>query len=138
MVAVLALTAGAARPAARQADAASRSQAPAKAMDQGRFDEAAAIYRELLGAMPNEGGILMNLGMALAMGGHEAEAVGPLERAIALKPTLIPAQLFLGSSYLALGRPADAIAPLKRVVAARPADVESRRMLAQAYVETGR
>jgi predicted Zn-dependent protease len=88
--------------------------------------------------MPNEAGLLMNLGMALAMGGNEAEAVKPLERAVALKPELIPAQLFLGSSYLALDRAADAIAPLQRVIASRAGDIESRRMIAQAYVETGR
>jgi predicted Zn-dependent protease len=80
----------------------------------------------------------MNLGMALAMGGHEADAIAPLQRAVALKPELVPAHLFLGSSYLAVGRPADAIGPLKRVVAARATDVESRRMLAQAYAATGR
>jgi predicted Zn-dependent protease len=107
-------------------------------MDQGRFDEAAGIYRELLQSMPDEGGLLMNLGMALAMGGHEADAIAPLQRAVALKPALVPAHLFLGSSYLAVGRPADAIAPLKRVVAARATDVESRRMLAQAYAEASR
>jgi predicted Zn-dependent protease len=123
---------------AAAAQPAARSQAAAKAMDQGRFDEAAGIYRELLQSMPDEGGLLMNLGMALAMGGHEADAIAPLQRAIALKPELVPAHLFLGSSYLAVGRPADAIVPLERVVAARAADVESRRMLAQAYAETGR
>ena len=120
------------------AQPAARSQAAAKAMDQGRFDEAAGIYRELLQSMPDEGGLLMNLGMALAMGGHEADAIAPLQRAVALKPALVPAHLFLGSSYLAVGRPADAIAPLKRVVAARATDVESRRMLAQAYAEASR
>ena len=125
-------------PAAATAQAATRGQAAAKAMAEGKFDAAAGIYREMVEAMPNEGGLLMNLGMALAMGGHEADAVGPLERALALKPDLVPASLFLGSSYLALGRPADAIAPLKRVVGARPRDVESRQMLAQAYAQTGR
>jgi predicted Zn-dependent protease len=120
------------------AQPAARSRAAAKAMDQGRFDEAAGIYRELLQSMPDEGGLLMNLGMALAMGGHEAEAIAPLQRAVALEPALVPAHLFLGSSYLAVGRPTDAIAPLKRVVAARATDVESRRMLAQAYAEASR
>src|SRR4051794_26161304 len=123
---------------AQSNDAAARSQAAAQAMDEGRYDDAAKLYRELLTSMPDEGGLLTNLGMALAMGGHEAEAVAPLERAVALKPQLVPAQLFLGSSYLALGRAADAVAPLKRAAAARPTDVESRRMLAQAYADTGR
>jgi predicted Zn-dependent protease len=125
-------------PATSAPDNVSKSQSAARAMDQGHFDEAARIYQDLVQAMPEEGGLLMNLGMALAMGGHDAEAIVPLEKAVALKPQLIPAQLFLGSSYLALGRAADAIAPLKRAVAGRPSDVESRRLLAQAYADTGR
>ncbi len=124
--------------AAQSGDAEARNRAAAQAMEQGRFDEAAGIYRELVKSIPNEGGLLMNLGIALAMGGQEADAVAPLERAVALNPALIPAHLFLGSSYLAVGRPADAVAPLKRVVSARGTDVESRRMLAQAYAATGR
>jgi predicted Zn-dependent protease len=124
--------------AAQPGDAAARNRAAAQAMEQGRFDEAAGIYRELLKSMPDEGGLLMNLGIALAMEGHEQDAVAPLERAVALNAALIPAHLFLGSSYLAIGRPADAVAPLRRVVSAQPKDVESRRMLAQAYAATGR
>jgi len=110
----------------------------ARAMGAGRFDDAARIYRELLQVSPDQPGLLMNLGMALAMGGREAEAIAPLDRAVALDRGLIPAHLFLGSSYLALDQPAKAIPPLARAVAARPGDVESRRMLAQAYVATGR
>ena len=125
--------------AARQPiDPAARSRVASKAMSEGRFDEAARIYRELIQAVPGDPGLLMNLGMALAMGGHEAQAIDPLQRALALNPELGPANLFLGSSLLALGRPADAIAPLRRVAAARGTDVESRRMLAQAYAAVGR
>ncbi|MGH9373219.1 MAG: tetratricopeptide repeat protein [Vicinamibacterales bacterium] len=124
--------------AAQSADPAARSRAASQAMQEGRFDDAAAIYRELLKAIPDEPGLLMNLGMALAMGGQEGEALAPLERAIALKPDLVPAQLFLGSSLLALGQAEKAISPLKRAVAARPADIEHRQMLAQAYAESGR
>ena len=122
----------------QSADLAERSRAASRAMQDGRFDEAARMYRDLLQALPNEAGLLMNLGMALAMGGHEREALAPLERALALNPDLVPARMFLGSSYLALGQPEKAIEPLKRVVAARPADAESRRMLAEAYVASGR
>jgi Flp pilus assembly protein TadD len=75
-----------------------RSHAAAAAMQKGSFDEAAKMYQELVRAVPGDAGLLMNLGMALAMGGHEEEAIGPLERAIKLKPALVPAQLFLGSS----------------------------------------
>jgi tetratricopeptide (TPR) repeat protein len=107
-------------------------------MSEGRFDDAVRIYKELLRTLPDEPGVLMNLGMALAMGGHEAEALAPLERAVKLKPDLIPAHLFLGSSYLALGKADRAVVPLERAVAARPLEIEQRRMLAQAYAAVGR
>jgi tetratricopeptide (TPR) repeat protein len=107
-------------------------------MQKGNFDGAARMYQELVRAVPGDAGLLMNLGMALAMGGHEAEAVAPLERAIKLKPALVPAHLFLGSSYLALGEASKAVAPLGRAVAAEPANIEYRRLLARAYVETER
>ena len=125
-------------PASQAIDLATRSRTASRAMEQGQFDEAARIYRELLQALPTDPGLLMNLGMALAMGGHEADALDPLQRAVKLNPRLAPAHLFLGSSYLALGEPAKAIAPLQRAVAARPAEIEPRRMLAQAYAESGR
>lgn len=115
-----------------------RAAEAAKAMSAGRFDAAARIYRELLQSTPDEPGLLMNLGIALAMDGREADAIQPLQRAIDGDPTLMPAHLFLGSSYLALGQPARAIPPLERATAARPRDVEHRRMLAQAYVAAGR
>jgi predicted Zn-dependent protease len=117
---------------------ATRSREAARAMNEGRFDEAASIYRDLLQSLPNEPGLLMNLGMALAMGGHEADAVAPLEKAISLNPSLLPAHLFLGSSYLALGEAQKAIPPLERAVKGAPKDIERRRLLAQAYAVTGR
>ena len=135
---VLSLLVLGAEPAEQAADPATRSREASRAMSEGRFDQAASIYRQLLEALPNDAGLLMNLGMALAMGGHEADALEPLQRAVKLNPGLTPAHLFLGSSYLALGQPARAVAPLERVVAARPADIEQRRMLAQAYAESGR
>lgn len=123
---------------AQSPELAAQNRSAAAAMKGGRFGEAARIYREMLEALPDEPGLLMNLGMALAMDGREAEAIAPLERAVALNPKLLPAHLFLGSSHLARGNAAKAVASLERVVAASPADVESRRMLAQAYAAAGR
>lgn len=115
-----------------------KNRAASAAMSAGRYDEAAQLYRELLQAMPDEPGLLMNLGMALAMAGQEADAIAPLERAVARNPKLLPAHQFLGSSYLARGEFTRAVAPLERVVAAQPSDIESRRMLARAYIGAGR
>jgi tetratricopeptide (TPR) repeat protein len=132
------LTALLASSLAQTGDPAARSLAATQAMNDGRFEDAVRIYRELLQPLPDEPGLLMNLGMALAMAGREAEAIAPLERAAALKPTLVPAQLFLGTSYLALGASDKAIRPLQRVTAAQPANVEYRQLLARAYAESGR
>lgn len=123
---------------APSAELAAGAKAAAAAMSEGRFEEAAAIYGELLKQLPDQPGLLMNYGMALAMAGREADAIAPLERAVAANAKLLPAHLFLGSSYLAQGEFAKAIPPLERVIAAQPGDVESRRMLAQAYVGLGR
>ena len=85
-------------------------------MSEHRYDDAAAAYRELLKSRPDEPGLLANLGMALSMGGHEAEAVAPLERALQLNPKLTNARMFLGSSYLATGEPQKAITPGQALV----------------------
>ena len=143
---VLVLTALLCAPAAnpdaaaapQSSDLAARSRVASRAMGEGRFDAAAGMYRDLLRVAPNDAGLLMNLGMALAMGGREAEAVEPLERAISLDPDLAPAHLFLGSSYLAMGQPQKAVAPLERAGRMRPSDLEPPRLLASAYAALGR
>jgi len=124
-----AFTQGETRPRAAQAS---------RAMSEHRYDEAATIYRELLKATPDEPELLANFGMALAMGGHDAEAVPPLERAVALNPKLTNARAVLGSSYLAIGEPAKAVSALQPAVAAQPSNVENRRMLAEAYAAADR
>jgi superkiller protein 3 len=135
---LLALLLQASLPVGQPSDPAARSQQAARAMEAGRFEEATAIYRELLQARPDEPGLLMNLGMALAMAGREGEAIAPLERAVALNPKLIPAYLFLGTSHLARGDVAKAVPPLEKVVAAQPSDIDARRTLARAYAAGGR
>ena len=110
----------------------------ARAMSEHRYDEAAGIYSGLLKAHPDEPGLLANFGIALALGGHEADAVAPLERALVLNPKLTNARMFLGSSYLAIGETKKAIAALKQVRSEQPSSTENRRMLAEAYAGDGR
>jgi predicted Zn-dependent protease len=109
----------------------------ARAMSEQRYDVAASAYRELLKAHPDDPGLLANLGMALAMGGHAAEAVAPLERALSLNPKLTNARMFLGSSYLAIDQPKKAVAALKEAVSQQPSSLEHRRRLAEAYAAAG-
>jgi len=103
-------------------------------MAAGRFDEAIQIYTELVRALPNEAGLLLNLGMAQSMAGRHRDAVGPLERAVKLQPTLHPAWLFLGTAYLESGQVRSAVRPLAKAVATDPNSVKARQMLAEAYL----
>ena len=100
-------------------------------MEQGRFAEAAVIWASLAKAMPGNGGLLFNQGMATHLAGEDAKAIPLLEQAIkAGAPP--PAYLFLGASYLRTGQSAKAITPLKRFVALDPRHMEARLMLVDA------
>lgn len=123
---------------AQPAEMAARANQAKEAMAAGRFDEAAVIYREILKSLPDEPGLLMNLGMALSMSGQPQEAIQPLSRALERQPTLLPAALFLGQSHLDLGQPEQAIAPLQKYVTAEPTNLQARQMLASACLMAGR
>ena len=112
-----------------------RAAEGAAAMQAGRFQEAVTIYDELASARPTNAGLLMNLGMALYMAGHPADALPPLQKAVRLSPALAPASLFLGAALLDLGRARDALRPLQHAVTALPQNADAREMLARAYLE---
>ena len=101
-------------------------------MAAGRFDEAAVLYGEIVRALPNEPGMILNLAMAESMAGRPREALPHLRAAVKLKPDLLPAWLFLGAVNMELGDPAQAVAPLEKVLAAQPENLQARQMLAQA------
>ncbi len=107
-------------------------------MGEGRFAEAASIYRSLVEAVPDNAGLRVNLGMALHMSGQHDRAVPELERALELQPGIVPALLFLGACHLRLRQPAKAIGPLRELVRASPDMVEARRLLGDALVAAGR
>ena len=107
-------------------------------MQASRFDEAAAIYGELVAARPGDAGLLMNLGMARYMAGAPGDAVAPLQKAVQLNPSLAPASLFLGASLLDLGRPKEAVPPLQKAVTAMPDNGDAFEMLARAQLALSR
>jgi tetratricopeptide (TPR) repeat protein len=119
-------------------DLAARAEQGKAAMAAGRFDEAAALYGAIVQALPNEPGMLLNLGMALSMAGRPREAVPHLLTALKLQPDLPPAALFLGASYVELGQPAKAVEPLQRFLKTQPEHGEARKMLADAELSLER
>ena len=123
---------------AQSADLAAKSARGADLLAAGKVDEAAAIYAELAKELPEDAGILMNLGMAQSMAGRPRAALAPLERSVKLKPTLHAAWLFLGSAYLETGQAAKAVRPLVKATETDPRSVKARQMLADAYMSLNR
>ena len=107
-------------------------------MAEGKFAEAIPLYRELNQAVPNNPGLLLNLGMALHMAGDEGKAIAPLEAAVKLDPKLPPAWLFLGATRLQLGETLSAINALKTLLRLQPGHQDARLMLADALLSLNR
>ena len=103
-------------------------------MAAGKFEEAIPIYRDLVQALPNNPGPILNLGLALHMAGYEREAVTQFQAVLKLDPGQVPARLFLGRAYLGLNMPTKAVDPLKAVVRTQPDNREARLLLGQAFL----
>src|SRR5690242_11892044 len=106
-------------------------------MAAGKFEDAIPVYRELSHAVPDNPGLLLNLGMALHLAGHSRQALAPLERALKLDASTLPAWLFLGSAFLRVSEPAKAIPPLRKYVALQPEDPSGHQDLGDALLATG-
>src|SRR5213596_2584142 len=115
-----------------------KSQRAKQLMAEGYFAQAIPLYRELNQAVPNNPGLMLNLGMALHMAGKEREAIPELEAATKLDPTLAPAWLFLGAARLQLGEATAAVKALKMVLGLQPDHREARQMLASGLLSLDR
>ena len=108
-------------------------------MASGNFAEAIPLYQQLIKALPDNPGLMLNLGIAQHMaGGHDREAILQFQAVLKQQPQALPALILLGASYLRVGDPIKAIPPLEKSVAAQPNDKETRQMLADALVMTNR
>jgi tetratricopeptide (TPR) repeat protein len=117
---------------------AEKSQEAKQLMAEGKFQQAIVVYRELNGAVPNNPGLKLNLGMALHLAGKKREAIQELEEAVKLDPHMAPAWLFLGTTRLQLGEPSAALKPLRTVLQLRPDQHQARQMLADALFSLDR
>lgn len=115
-----------------------KSERGMKLMAEHKFGEAASIYRQLVQAMPDNPGLLLNLGMALHLAGHSREALAPLQNALKLDASIAPAWLFLGASYLDTGNAERALQPLEKFVRLQPEDAGGRQTLGDALFATNK
>jgi tetratricopeptide (TPR) repeat protein len=134
---LLVAAAGAAAAAQEQANLAEMTARGREAMQARRYDDAVAVYSELVRQLPDEPRMRFNLAIALHSAGRYEAAATELERVVASDPSLAPAWLMLGVTRLKLDQPDRAVPPLRRVVEKEPANTLARIELADAHLQLG-
>ena len=109
-----------------------------QAMDDRKWTEAAALFREGLKVAPRDATLHQNLGTALYLAGDPRAAEGEFEEAIRLLPGYAKPLFSLGVLMEERGRDADAIDRFSRAVASDPTMVNARASLADALRRSGK
>lgn len=109
-----------------------------QALDQGKWAEAAALFRQGLGVAPSDATLHQNLGNALFLSGNQHAADAEFTEALRLAPGYARAHFSLGVLRETEGRDADAIARFADAVAYDPDLTDARFSLADALRRTGR
>jgi tetratricopeptide (TPR) repeat protein len=108
------------------------------AMDDRKWTEAAALFREGLKVAPRDATLHQNLGTALYLAGDPRAAEIEFEEAIRLLPGYAKALFSLGVLMEERGRDSDAIDRFSRAVASDPTMVNARASLADALRRSGK
>jgi tetratricopeptide (TPR) repeat protein len=107
-------------------------------LDEKRFDQAIAEFRESLRLNRESAPTHYNLAFALSARGRHGEAIAELEEALAIDPAYALAHNNLGALLQLLAQIDQARAHYERAVALRPDNVEARANLGQLLSNTGR
>jgi tetratricopeptide (TPR) repeat protein len=106
-------------------------------LEQGKYDEALAVLREVETQHPATKGLAHELGSAYYKKGDYLNAITYLKKAREENPDDGEAVQLLGLSFYLAGRPADAIAPLEKVQTWFPsANVDAAYILGICYIQT--
>lgn len=124
-------------PSTQSDELATKSRRAKQAMAEGQFQDAVALYSELTRAVPNNPGLMMNLGLALHSAGEYRRAAHQFRAVLKLQPQLGAAWLMLGVAYQKLGNPAQALEPLRQAVKIEPKNEIALLELADACLSTG-
>jgi tetratricopeptide (TPR) repeat protein len=109
-----------------------------QAMDDRKWTEAAALFREGLKVAPRDATLHQNLGTALYLAGDPRAAEAEFEEAIRLLPGYAKPLFSLGVLMEERGRDAEAIDRFSRAVTSDPTMVNARASLADALRRSGK
>jgi tetratricopeptide (TPR) repeat protein len=99
------------------------------ALAAGRGRAAADAFREAIAADPKNARLHLGAGMAAALERRDADALGALQRALGLEPSLVQARALLGQVQYRMGDASAAIRTYEALVAATPGDPGPRATL---------
>jgi protein O-mannosyl-transferase len=105
---------------------------------EGRVDQAEAVWRRALAASPRSAIVLNNLGLVAGWRNRYPDAVALFNRAIALKPSYPDPHLNLGIAERALGERQAAENDLRRAVALSPLSERAHLELGELLLDEGR
>ncbi len=101
----------------------------------GDVGEAEAAFREVLAKKEGAAPALSGLGRALLAADKPAEAIEPLEKAVAADAKLVSARAWLGLARSRAGKPADGKKDVMEASKAAPADAEVARVAVTERIE---
>ena len=124
--------------ASAQSSLAEKAQRAKELMAAGRAAEAAPLYRDLVSAIPNNPGLLLNLGLALDLSGKKRDAITQYGAVLKIDPNSFPALLLMGTAYMDLGEPSKALPPLQTAEKLQPGNLQAEGTLADADMGVNR
>jgi len=105
---------------------------------EGKFEEAGRVYREILEVYPESKDGVHLLGAMLVQNGQAEEAVELLEIAITKHPGHAPLYTNLGTAYSRLGQFEKAASSYKKAIAIEPTDYDANKNLGTVFIKAGR
>jgi Tfp pilus assembly protein PilF len=109
-----------------------QSDAGSKALDEGRYNDAAQIFRRAIESDASDYSAHFNLALAYSFLNQDDNGIQEYRKVLELKPGLYEAQLNLGILLLRHKRPADAKPLLDAAAAQKPGEFRPRFYLAEA------
>ena len=108
-----------------------------KALEEGRYADAAQAFSKELAADPGDYSAHFNLALAYSFLNRDADGIAEYRKTLELKPGLYPAQLNAGILLLRQKAAADALPLLEAAAAQKPAEFRPRFYLAEAEFGAG-
>src|SRR5262245_3119361 len=103
----------------------------------GRFDQAEAIYRQLLAQAPDAAAAMQMLGVLCVQTSRGNEGIELIRQAIALKPTIAEWHFNLGNALLAAQRDDEEIAAYGRALELKPQQSAIRQKVLTLHMQRG-